>query len=164
MGSIDDQGTSDPPSIKGPPTVDRFGRSLDHLQNPSDFDDFRSGIRKSPIIDMSRTNPIDLEAFGMERQSWGTNFAAFRRMGPFLRAYLEYFEPIYSNISISSIEPNRIGSFWSGTEKLGDQFRRMGPFLRDYLTFEKGWGTNLRGKTRKYPAKKGFLGVGFLGG
>ena len=108
---------------------------------------------------MSRTNPIDLEAFGMERQSWGTNFAAFRRMGPFLRAYLEYFEPIYSNISISSIEPNRIGSFWSGTEKLGDQFRRMGPFLRDYLTLEKSWGTNLRGTTRKYPAKKGFLGV-----
>ena len=24
---------------------------------------------------MSRTNPIDLEAFGMERKSWGTNFA-----------------------------------------------------------------------------------------
>ena len=97
---------------------------------------------------MSRTNPIDLEAFGMERQSWGTNFAAFRRMGPFLRAYLEYFEPIYSNISISSIEPNIIGSFWSGTEKLGDKFRRMGQFLRDYLTFEQSWNSLFLSKVR----------------
>ena len=47
----------------------------------------------------------------------------------------------------------------------GDQnWSQMGQILRDYLTFEKSWGTDLRGKTRKYPAKKGFLGVGFLGG